>query len=199
MRNWIDLYDSHRQARNLGDGSWTSELRRRLIALADAGHCDPNICGRFTYSAVGNLMEWSIRSGGNSRPLPLCNMQSLAVADLTVMALATRDNHLHQLTIMVDGMRADESHWALAVHLPDDRETAQNPAGDRQGLGAGGHAALHCHIGPDLDTVPKVRVPLPSLRPADLLDWVVSQIIPTAAFEPAPWASVVAELPEANA
>ena len=64
------------------------------------------------------------------------------------------------------------------------------PGGDRQGSGACGHAAFHCHVGPTLDAEPKVRVPLPPLHPADALDWVLSQVVP--GYEPAPWSDVEA-------
>lgn len=61
---------------------------------------------------------------------------------------------------------------------------------DRKGGGACGHAAFHCHVGPTLDHEPKVRVPLPAIGPAAALDWLLSIVIP--AWEPAPWAGVVA-------
>lgn len=75
----------------------------------------------------------------------------------------------------------------MAIHLPKDRESD----GDRQGSGACGHAALHCHVGPTLDADPKVRVPLPPLPPADALDWILSQVVP--GWEPTPWPEVMAE------
>ncbi|MCL2824561.1 MAG: hypothetical protein FWD57_11265, partial [Polyangiaceae bacterium] len=65
--------------------------------------------------------------------------------------------------------------------------------GDRQGSGACGHAAFHCHIGPDLDAKPKLRIPLPAIGPADALDWVLSQLCGDG-FEPAPWPQVKAEI-----
>ena len=55
------------------------------------------------------------------------------------------------------------------------------------------------HVGPDRDTKPKVRVPLPAFSPVDALDWVLSQLVPTADFEPALWAKVQAALEEASA
>ena len=199
MRAWIDLYSAHRAARALSQKHWSGEIRKLLIKLAEAGHCDQSIQGLFNYTVVdGSLVQWSIRAGGKSAPIALQNLPDLAVADLTVMALASRTNqpHLHQFTVMVEGLRQDGSPWALAVHLPDDRETPQNPSGDRQGLGAGGHAALHCHVGPNLDLTPKVRVPLPPLGPVEVLDWVLSQILPNEEFEPAPWAEVQARTEE---
>jgi hypothetical protein len=173
-------------------------FRLRLVKLARAGHCEPNIQGRFTYEQNPQraaLVEWSIRP----EPLALHGVPHLASAKLSLMALTDRGGHLHMFTVMVEGEREDGSKWTLAVHLPDDQETARNPNGDRQGRGAGGHAALHCHVGPDLETAPEVRVPLPAINAAEALDWVLSQIIPTDGFEPAPWAQVQAALKKASA
>lgn len=191
MKPWVDLYVAHQGARTLGAGLWTKELRKRLIALSDAGHCDQSVKGRFTFIAEGDLLVWSIRDRGSSVPISLNEIGNLASAELSLLALASRGNHLHQFTVMVEGTRHDGSTWALAVHLPDDRETNQNLGGDRQGLGACSHAALHCHVGPDLDTGPAVRVPLPALGPVEVLEWVLSQIVPTSDFEPAPWPAVI--------
>lgn len=192
MKPWIDLYSAHRAGRKLGSSKWDSEFRKRLIKLADAGYCEKNIQGRFTYGQnpqKSGLVEWSIRP----ESLAL-NVPHLATAKLSLMALTDRSGHLHMFTVMVEGARADGSKWTLAVHLPDDHETEKNPKGDRQGRGAGGHAALHCHVGPDLATAPEVRVPLPAISAAEALDWVLSQIITTDDFEPAPWAEVQAAL-----
>jgi hypothetical protein len=97
---------------------------------------------------------------------------------------------VHQFTAMIEGTTPAGLPWAAAVHLEDDREAAEQ---DRKGGGACGHAAFHCHVGPTLDHEPKVRVPLPAVGPADALDWLLSIVVP--AWEPAPWASVLAVRP----
>lgn len=199
MKPWGDLYRAHRDARRLGSVAWVQALRQRLIALSDAGHCDRSVRGRFTYNVdrSGGL-EWSIRPRGG-RAEPLRNLAALSAAQLSLTATVGRDHQLHRFTLAVDGTRNDGSTWAIAVHLPDDRESPKNLNGDRQGLGACSHAALHCHVGPDLDTGPKVRVPLPALGPVEALEWVLSQLVPTADFEPAPWAEVQAAIKKASA
>ncbi len=197
MKPWVDLYRAHKSARKLGSAKWDKEFRTRLIKLAEAGHCDQNIEGRFTYvknPEKAGLVEWSIRP----EPLTLNRIPHLASTKLSLMALTDRSGHLHMFTVMVEGERSDGTKWTLAVHLPDDRETEKNPQGDRQGRGACGHAALHCHVGPDLQTAPEVRVPLPGISAAEALDWVLSQIITTHDFEPAPWAEVQAALKKAS-
>lgn len=190
MKTWVELYKSHRRIR-VAEQSWTSQVRKKLIALAEAGHCDKSIRGRFSNQDSGDLVEWSIRREGKHAAEPLTGLADLETAELSVLGLASKRGHLHSFTVSVEGKRSDGSRWALAVHLPDDRQTPEKPDGDRQGLGACSHATLHCHVGPDLDTGPKVRVPLPALSPGEVLDWVLSQLVPTPTFEPAPWPSVL--------
>lgn len=197
MKPWIDLYEAQRKARSLSSNSWSNELRKLLVTFSDAGFCDRSVAGRFTYKQEGKLLEWSIRDGGSTTPVELRNIADLASAELSLMALADRKNHLHQFTAMVEGKRADGSAWSLAVHFEDDRETKERPEGDRKGTGACGHAAFHCHVGPGLNVGPKVRVPLPAFGPVEALQWVLSQLVPTPQFEPAPWSSVTAAMKKA--
>lgn len=198
MKPWVDLYRAQQDARNLSSNTWSSDLRKRLVALSKEGYCDPSVEGRFTYEQDGKLLKWSIRDGGAAAPVSLRQLADLDSAELSLMALADRRNHLHQFTVMVEGKRADGSAWALAVHFEDDRVTDKNKDADRKGTGAGGHAAFHCHVGPGLDVAPKVRMPLPALGPVEALDWVLSQLVPTSKFEPAPWAEVQAALKKAS-
>jgi len=198
VKAWIDLYDSHRKVRVVTP-SWTTEVRKKLIALADAGHCDKSIRGRFSNQNVGDLVEWSIRKNGVQVAEPLTDLADFETAEISVLGLVHKGGHLHAFTVSVEGKRKDGSAWTLAVDLPDDRETPKRPDGDRQGLGACSHAAFHCHIGPDREMAPEVRVPLPALGPVEVLEWVLSQLVPTAKFEPAPWADVQTALKKASA
>jgi len=50
--------------------------------------------------------------------------------------------------------------------------------------------ALVDAMGPNLDAEPVIRVPLPAIGPSEALEWVISQLVPTPAFEPAPWTSL---------
>lgn len=185
---WGALYVQHRGMRSVSTDLATS-LRRQLLALADLGHCAKTIQGRFTRRDHGGLRELCINpvDPGDKRE-PLVALPSLQDARLTVLALISRKaDHVHQFTAMIEGTTRIGLPWAAAVHLEDDRA----PAGqDRKGDGACGHAAFHCHVGPTLDHEPKVRVPLPAVGPAGALDWLLSIVVP--AWEPAPWANVVA-------
>lgn len=195
MKAWVHLYVSHRKGRaSVRWEACAEDIRKLLIQVADAGHCDGSIRGRFTGRHDGNVVVWSIRRNGERAAEPLMGLPDLEVAKIYVACIADGRGRLHAFTVSVEGMRKDGSSWSLAVDLPDDRGGVDSADGDRQGRGACGHAALHCHVGPDRETSPQVRVPLPSLTPSEVLQWVFSQIIPTLAFEPAPWAAVKADL-----
>lgn len=129
------------------------------------------------------IAEWSM-TGSHQGVVQLKDTPDLRDLKLTLLALVdTREDRLRQFTAMLEGIRPnDGTPWIAAVHLEDDDN---RPEGDRKGTGACGHAAWHCHVGPDLSATPKVRVPLPALKPADALRWVLTTIIP--AMEPAPW------------
>jgi hypothetical protein len=112
---------------------------------------------------------------------------------LGVFALVRKGDAIRQFDVRATGERENGTPWVVAVHLSNDG--AQK---GQHGFGACGHAVLHCHVGPDMDAVPKVRVPLPALGPAEALDWVLSQLIPTPRFEPAPWAEIETMLKKAT-
>jgi hypothetical protein len=187
MTVWRVLYEQHRDVRSVTD--LASVLRRRLVALAERGHCAATIQGRFTRRDRGGLRELFIQPlDPSDEREPLIDLPSLRVARLTVLALISRRaDHVHQFTAMIEGETESRQPWAAAVHLEDDREPVER---DRKGTGACGHAAFHCHVGPTLDHEPKVRVPLPPIGPADALDWLLSIVVPE--WEPAPWPDVLA-------
>lgn len=189
MNPWVQLY-RQQQATRGPDPSWSATVRRRLVQLAERGHCDPSIQGRFTSHRLRSLNEWAIQPRDREEDLPrgterLVGLPELTDATLTLLALTdSRQKHVHKLDIQLTGTTPDGQALVVAVHLEDDR-TDKVPAGDRRGSGACGHAALHVHVGPSLQALPKVRVPLPAVPPADLLDWVLSWAVP--GWEPAPW------------
>lgn len=206
MREWVALYRQHQALRGMHDRDAANELRAVLRNLSEKP------CALFRGGAQSRLVEKYDRASGSvtytlghgregealtlgALPEPLHACVALSQATLTVLLRFDRRSvSLSELNVMLSGTRRDGAPLALAVHLPHDKETRDRPNGDREGLGACGHAALHCHVGPTLDAEPKVRVPFPPLRPAQVVEWVVSQVVPTPEFEPAPWNAVEAVL-----
>ena len=196
MKPWVDIYQQHTTLR-AQPRTWTGEVRKRLQALAKSGHCDSSVAGRFTNKRVRGLEEWRIKPRQPGDPIgdePLRDIAGMAAASLSVLAMVHGNGTLRQFDIRATGQRANGTPWLIAVHLSDDAKDE-----GRHGLGACGHPALHCHVGPDFDAVPNVRVPLPALGPVELLDWVLSQLVPSSAFEPAPWAAVQTALKKDSA
>lgn len=188
MTIWGTLYEQHRGMRPVS-AVLVTEIRRRLLALAERKHCAETIQGRFTRRERGGLRELFIQpADSRDDGEPLVGLPSLQDARLTVLALLSRrQDHVHQFTAMIEGTTPVGLPWAAAVHLEDDQGSGDQ---DRKGLGACGHAAFHCHVGPTLDHEPKVRVPLPAVGPAGALDWLFSIVVP--GWEPAPWPEVLA-------
>ncbi len=188
---WVSLYKCHRKLRDEVGDSLESDLRSRLIELAKRGHCLRNIQGRFTSRRCGPLEELYIRpiGGAPQGSEALTGLAGFATAQLTLLALCNpRTNHLHQFTAMLSGLATDGTARAIAVHLEDDSED------DMKGDGACSHAPLHCHVGPTLDALPKVRVPLPPISPLAAFDWLLSMGVP--GWETAPWDAVRRALEE---
>jgi hypothetical protein len=204
MSEWSDLYREHGRLR--ADGP--TVVKRLRHVLEGLGKRNPRIVDRFLFQQLQPSTNPETRvktfrlTHSGSVEIALVNLSGadralvhLARAALTILlSLDSASGHLRECTLMVEGEKQDGTHWTVAIHLPDDQVTVKNPDGDRQGHGACGHAALHCHVGPTLDDRPKVRVPLPSLEPARLLEWLVSQVVPTVAYEPATWPDVMKEL-----
>jgi hypothetical protein len=198
VKPWLQLYQEHEKLRENAQ-STVGEIRKVSREAAEKQPSifeDPYVHSRLSQRAnlrsqrqsfepiAEPVSVWKLPEGDQEE----CHLDN---AKLTVLLLVDRRrNHLHQLTMMVEGTRKDEdeSPWTIAIHLPDD--TA--PDGGHQGNGDGGHALLHCHVGPDLNTQPKFRVHLPPLGAGALVEWLLSQVVPTLAFEPAPWPAVVA-------
>lgn len=204
MKEWLDLYQSHRDLRRTDGREIITDLRRLLKKL---GELQPSVFNKHIQQRLqpknnnqNYVREYRLGDGGEY--IATWNLSEgdqekvyLEKALLTVqLLLNAASGYLYMMTLMVEGTKHDGSPWTIAIHLSDDRETGKNPDGDRQGHGAGGHAALHCHVGPTLDDTPKVRVPLPPLSPAALLAWLMTQVVPTSSVEPAPWTDILEAL-----
>lgn len=186
MNPWIDLYRIQQGARTVGDDV-SAAIRSRLIKLADGGHCADTIRGRFTYRATaGKAREWYIRTEGD------VGTESVTLPDLREATLSvqlttdTKGKHIHEFSAAVSGLTRADARWTVAIHLEDDRGVSnKKPHPEQKGDGACSHAVMHCHVGPDLDAFPKVRLPMPAMGPADALDWLLATVVP--GFEPMPW------------
>ena len=203
MTQWDRLYASHTELRKVCDDP-AAELRATLKDVAGRSKLfDSNIHHRVQSAKNRETGIGLISLGRGGREeisfegLSLGDRVKVEVAKAYLTILASVDlksNTLVELTLMIDAERDDGTPWTVAIHLEDNRVAEKNPHGDRKGTGAGGHAALHCHVGPTLAHQPKARVPLPPLGPGALLAWLISQVVPTPTCEPAPWGDVMARL-----
>lgn len=204
MKTWVRLYEQHQSIRKDAHRNAVAGIRGELRRFAELPFSvlGEQIQSRFQPedNHQNGLKTFKLGLGKASgeelllprHPAYQKELIHLEEARLTILLLVnTESDHLHEMTVMIEGKREDETPVTVAVHLPDDRETKKNPNGDRQGHGACGHAALHCHVGPTLAIPPELRVPLPALTPAEVVAWVLSQVVPTPDFEPAPWAEVM--------
>ncbi|MBA2322408.1 MAG: hypothetical protein H0V89_14785 [Deltaproteobacteria bacterium] len=171
MTVWQEIANKQDASRKVSAKSLATALRKRLTDLGT--HVDPTIQGRLTIRQERARTIIEIQ-GGNSEPLS--DLEHVRSATLAVHA-AIEEDTLREFTLRLDWVRPDETAGVIAIHLdPEPR-----------GTGACGHPLLHCHVGPDLDTPPKVRVPFPPVSMPDALDWLLSQILPGR--EPEPWTS----------
>ncbi len=191
---WLDSWSSGTSPRtgeayairDEAGASLASDLRKKLIDLAERGHCDSSIRGRFTDRRNGDLRAWYIK--GEREELE--HLPHIAEAWLTLLILShSPTHHVHQFTAMLEGVATTGETWVVAVHLETDRD---HGCGDRKGDGACGHAALHCHVGASLGKKPEIRVPLPDIGPIEAFDWLLSTVVP--GWEPMPWADVLEAL-----
>jgi hypothetical protein len=201
MISWAELYDEHSSLRPASGRRSINELREVLRRISELSYTV------LDSGAQQRLQAFSSRESG-FQTVQFIDEQGeelhmyahpgvdrgeihLVEARLTVQLLIHRaSDYLHWLTIMVEGKRRAGGDWVVAVHLPDDRPNDKSPGGERQGHGACGHAVLHAHVGSTMNEEPKVRVPLPRLGAGRILEWVLSQVVPTLEFEAAPWTSM---------
>ncbi len=181
---WWNIYKRHTEGRGNAE-ALLRKVRPVLQDLRVRAHLPPGFDARWspeTNQETGTA-EWYM-NGHQDGALSLPNTVELKDVKLTLLGLVdTRANRLRQFTAMLEGARAaDNTPWVVAVHLED---AGPGGEGDQKGTGACGHAAWHCHVGPDLSAKPKARVPLPALKPADALRWVLTAVMPS--MEPAPW------------
>lgn len=181
---WWDLYERHAKGR----ANATKRLRGVRAVLRDFQnrHGLPqgfNARWASQNNPDSGTVEWFM--GDRAGVIDLPAFADLRDVRLTLLALADgRQDHLRKFTAMLEGRAIKGgATWTVAIHLEDDRD---GDDADHKGTGACGHASWHCHVGPDLNAKPKVRVPLPGLTAADAVRWLLTTH--TATMEPARWA-----------
>lgn len=184
MNRWVELHEQHKALRATG-GRTLNGLRVLFASLVNLGHLDASISSRFTNAADRRMRSWRIapRSGKPEKwAEPLQRLApGITAAELTVLASTDPDVvELREFTAMVSGRRHDASPFKIAAHLDD----------EHLGDGACGHALFHCHVGPSLDELPKVRVPLPALTAVEVVEWILTPVL--AGWEPQPWSQLPA-------
>lgn len=185
MKSWALLYKSHGETRTDSEGALAHDIRARFRALAEQGHCSKELQYKFTRRQSGRLQEWYVQAhdGLPEGQASLMELPELCNAKLTILALCDSRTHwIHQFSAHLQGTTPKGASWLVAAHLENDRPD------DRKGEGACSHAAFHCHVGPGFEDAPCVRVPLPSVPPVALLDWILSLVV--RKWEPAPWPAV---------
>lgn len=198
MNPWVELYRGHAERRRTGQAV-SGAIRERLIRLAKLERCSSSIEGRFTYrKGVVGRREWYIRGED-----PQADAEPIFLADLSDARLSVQlttdsaERHVHEFSAAVSGKTHAGTAWTVAIHLEDDRGASKElPHPEQKGDGACSHAVVHCHVGPDLDALPKVRVPFPAVGPADALDWLLATVV--SGLEPMPWASLNEHLAKAK-
>jgi len=165
---WARLWESHRAEST--ERAAVDGVRSRLWRLAGEFGVERSAPHLFTRAGGARRCEYSLR--GDALALPPTD--AISKGALGVRFIAER-GAVVQFDVRLEAVSAAGQPVVLAVH--------RDP--EPRGLGACGHALGHCHVGPDLDSRPKVRLPFPAGDPLSALDWVLASAIP--AWEPAPW------------
>lgn len=186
---WAALYDRHQQARNMDTLDVATLLRERLKVLVRLNHCDSRYLGKLSYKRhpVRGRSEIWVKGPKDSplgAPIPLIGLPELDEAKLWLGAMLTnKGQRLAKFTVRLEGLtKSTGAPWLVSVELDE----------KHLGLGACGHAPIHCHVGPSHTARPEVRVPCPPMRPWDALDWVLTVVLPD--WEPLPWVGSVGEV-----
>lgn len=179
---WADLYDRHQEARNVGSVDVATRLRDRIKALAARDHCQDRFQGKLDYKknpARGKAEIW-VKGDTNEPmgdPIPLFGLPELENASLWIGVMLDRQlSRVDKFTVRLQGAaKPSGGPWLVSVELDE----------KHMGMGACGHAPIHCHVGPDHGATPEVRVPCPPMKPWEALDWVLTLVVPN--WEPLPW------------
>ncbi len=155
-------------------------MRQRVKALVRLGHCDDRYLGKLgkkknTPRDTTEIWVKGTTEGAFGEAIPLRGLPQLEAARLRLWVI-TRVGRVEKFNVRLEGSALPTPRpWLVSVELDE----------GRMGSGACGHALTHCHVGPDHDATPEVRVPCPAMAPWDALDWVLTLVVPD--WEPLPW------------
>lgn len=201
MSPWVSLYQQHSELR-MGRQQTVDGLKQTLRRLASMkGYCDPSISWflKTTKDDNGRLTVYTQPYDCPKGPIELKGLPDLTGARLSIQAtLEPKTGRVHEFSAAISGKTDAGVDWTVAIHLDNELRSPEKDGwrGDWRGDGACSHAVLHCHVGPDLEAKPKVRVPLPAVGPEHALDWLLATVVP--GFEPMPWADVETALKRAT-
>jgi hypothetical protein len=192
MSPWVYLHQQHSELR-AGHERTVDRLKGPLRRLAGLkAYCDRSLPWFLkTTKADGRVIVFTQPHGGSAGPIELQNLPDLTNARLSIQAtIQSTSGRMNEFSAAISGKTAAGVDWTVAIHLENElrRPAEEGWSGDWRGDGACSHAIFHCHVGPDLDAKPKVRVPLPAVGPEHALDWLLATVVP--GFEPMPWADV---------
>lgn len=180
---WWNLYERHAKGRARA-GDRLRGVRAVLEDFRSRQGLPKGLSAQWSSQTnrESGTVEWFLGDRTGVAKLPAT--PDLRDVRLTLLALVDgRNDHLRQFTAMLEGRATTgKAKWTVAIHLEDDRG---GDDADHKGSGACGHASWHCHVGPDLNAKPKVRVPLPGLTAADAVRWLLTTH--DRAMEPASW------------
>jgi hypothetical protein len=200
MSPWVSLHQQHSELR-AGHQHTVDRLKAPLRRLANLKvYCDRSLPWFLkTTEADGRVIVFTQPHGGPAGPVALRDLPDLTDARLSIQAtLQSMTGRINEFSAAISGRTAAGVNRTVAIHLESElrRPAHKGWRGDWRGDGASSHAIFHCHVGPDLDAKPKVRVPFPAVGPEHALDWLLATVVP--GFEPVPWADVNKLLAEAT-
>lgn len=179
----MSLAEEHEKARAIGSSDdVASKLRERIKKLVALRHCHARYQGKVDYKKQPERGKQEVWVKGDSDSsmgdaIPLEGLKHLRNARLSLAAMLDHKmTRIDKFTVRLEGVALPSGQdWLVSVELDD----------KPMGTGACGHALIHCHIGPSHSSTPEVRAPMPTMKPWDALDWVLTLVLPR--WEPAPW------------
>lgn len=183
MSRWAELSDEitrGREAVRRSDvGSYATQIRARLMKLAQLGRCDGTVQAWLHDDRALGEVSFTKNANGHDGRHPALIVRDASGSPAGVLSVQViydrRSAYLVKYTIALRLPAEGPSDWFARVDLDEPK-----------GVGLCSHSLLHCHIGvnPESPASPNARVPLPWLAPWEALEWVLATWDPS--LEPTP-------------